>query len=403
MVIVYVASVQQVTNREEQFSKLLDVYEQRLIDLKSGGSIYALLNARDRLATALRPTDNLSRENITRALKLDSRLREALKQSTERSLLKMYRDFVKPPKIRWWWYEGDAVSPLWTVAAVLFLTITATLLTDFAHRLLSSNPDELGIASIAFQAMCTVAAGSTFTETGEKYFSRFLRRFGIPTFKEPKWRLGIILLLFIAVFCAWRFLPLGLARMYNNRAYYSTDPDKKDKYLNRAIALDPQYRPAHFSLGSLYEGSYQYDQATAEYQKAIAAGDPKGFNNLARLQLLNNKPLLALRITNDALSANGQTDQETQAALLKNKAWAEFALGFLPEAEADARRSVTICVNFAPSYCILAKTLQKENKVLEAQRAWTSFLSSLKLKCQDRDLPASEPDCILLAQRSSHE
>jgi tetratricopeptide (TPR) repeat protein len=158
-------------------------------------------------------------------------------------------------------------------------------------------------------------------------------------------------------------------------------------------------------LGSFYELSYQYDRATAEYQKAIAAGDTKAFNNLARVELLNNNPALALRIIDDAIASpfEENADKETQAALLKNKAWAENALGFLPEAEVDAKRSLAMCANFAPAYCVLGKTLQQEGRVHDAVQTWKSFLSSLNSKCQGQKLPSSEPDCILLAERATHE
>ena len=175
-------------------------------------------------------------------------------------------------------------------------------------------------------------------------------------------------LCFLAVvWPAWAWLPGMLAKHYNDRGFHQTNSDPSSAVQNyeRAVALDRGLSRAHFNLAELYESFCEYAKASAEYQSAIVSDRSyvKGYNNLARVLLLAGKPLTALRVVDDGLAIGiHQVDQETEAALRKNRAWAECELGFYEQAVRDAELSVRAAPSSAAAYCLLGKAYQKLGK-----------------------------------------
>ena len=171
----------------------------------------------------------------------------------------------------------------------------------------------------------------------------------------------------------------------------------------RAIALDPRLSRAHFNLGELLEASFQYGDAAAHYQKAIVADRQfvKGYNNLSRVLLLEDKATTALRVTDDALKL-GPSDPETLTALHKNRAWAEYDLGFYEQALADANLSLQSQPDATAGYCLQGKIYGKVGKRAEAKVAWENF--DRLMASPSGPQPMIEPDCIRLAEvsRESH-
>jgi tetratricopeptide (TPR) repeat protein len=162
----------------------------------------------------------------------------------------------------------------------------------------------------------------------------------------------------------------------------------------RAVALNPALEPAYVNLGEVLEDFYLYEEAATQYRQAIVADrkDAIPYNNLARVLLTQGKSLTALRIAEDGLAEN--PDSQTAATLLKNKAWAEYELGFYFQSIQDAKNLKT-----AAGDCILGKAYTKMGRKPEARAAWAMFRQ--ENKTAPGTASAVQPDCQLLAEDSA--
>lgn len=90
-------------------------------------------------------------------------------------------------------------------------------------------------------------------------------------------------------------LPPKAARelQRSQKAFQSRDWQGAASHLEKVLVIDPQYWPAHNTLGNLYVRLSQYDRAVSEFQKA-AQSEPRSalpLNNLgATLFLLKRYP-----------------------------------------------------------------------------------------------------------------
>jgi tetratricopeptide (TPR) repeat protein len=289
----------------------------------------------------------------------------------------------------------------WDVAAAVLLACGVTMLADFSRRMLGSDAGSLGIASIAVQALFTVAATSTFTKAGWRWIESVLPLRTTGPYSQSWWRLVLSAGLFAVVCPAWIWLPSRLALHYNDIGLMlleQNEPTKALENLERSTALDPHLSAAQFNLGELLEQSYQYDAAASHYRQALAANgeDVKSYNNLSRLLLLNGNPMTALQLTNQAL-AIGTADKQTLAALYENRGAAEFSLGFNTQAIADANSSEKSLGN-AAAYCLLGKIYTKAGKQADAKVAWNEFHTMMA--SPDRVKRLAAPDCNLRAEEA---
>jgi tetratricopeptide (TPR) repeat protein len=286
----------------------------------------------------------------------------------------------------------------WNVGAALLLACSVTMLTDFSRRMLSANPDSLGIVSVSVQALFTVAASSTFTKAGWQWVESLLSRLKIGMHSQARWRFALSAALFVIVFPVWVWLPARLAVHYNDvgEKLESTDPAAALEDLQRSTALDPGLAAAQYNLGELLEQSYQYDLAASHYQQAIMANDQdvKSYNNLAHVLLLDGKAMTALNITDRALKI-GTADPQALAALYENRGLAEFDLGFYAQAIADAQSSEK-SQEGAAAYCLLGKIYGKTAAAADARSAWDKF--SKVIDGSNAVSSMSAPDCMRLAE-----
>ena len=293
----------------------------------------------------------------------------------------------------------------WSVLTIFLVTCSVMMLTDFSHRLLGADPDSIGISAIAVQALFAIAATSTFTEMGRASLKALFSRWQIAEASQGKRQTQLALAATLVIFLIWILVPHTLAVLYNNRAYREThrenqstaDPGQALQNYLRAVSLNPKLAEAHFNLGELYEDFYQYDKAIEQYKQAIVAShnDARSYNNLARVLLLQNNATDALRVLNGALRPV-TADVEVHAALLKNRGWAEYLMGFNECAIADVKSSIQAQPS-AASYCMLGKIYSKLGKQADSQQAWAAFLK-LSTASQVQNQPSIEPDCYLLAQ-----
>ena len=388
----------------DKYESLLNELARKPKDAEKIGQELLLL--RDRLAALLQESGTFDPATVSRISALDKKLRSSGKLLDCQELEKL-RALVKPRKRNWWWYL-ESPSPVWTIAALFTLTVSIALLTDFTRRLLNSDPDEIGLLSIAVQALFTVGATSTFTTAGQEAMNHFLARFGAQARSRPAIKLGATLVLFAVVFWAWKFVPGLLAWHYNDVAFrqQSSDSDLARIYYSKAISLNPANVVAHFNLGALYEKAYEYDKAAAEYRRAIMI-DPKhvrAYSNLSRLLLLGNDPAGALQAADDALKLGINEGPEVTpvlyASLYRNRALAEYAIGLYQQAEADAKLGVKAMPDAADPYCVLAKVYSKQDRKAEARIAWQDFLARVNTTGLQ---PRLEPDCAHLAAEALSE
>jgi hypothetical protein len=372
--------------------------------------IYRLLQVRDRIAATIRdaglppPLDLANRICL-----LDKKIKGLSAQISldGRTTLEALRNVAQPPEQNWWWRPEPAPDLLWTIIPVTLLTLSVTMLTDFTRRILSADPDGWGIVSIAFQALCAVAATGSFTAAGRQWMERLLRLLGIRSRFRPRWKLGASSVLFVATILVLDAWPNHLAEYYNNRAYHYMNPNSNDLsaalgFFKRAVALDPEMTQVHFNMAVLYEQTYQYDKAIAEYQQAIVA-DPshvKAYASLSRLLILANQPLSALRTATDAAGLP-PADAVTMATLHKNLAWAEDQLGFYADAESDAKKALTSPDVAPAAYCVLGRIYTHWKKAPEARQAWKSFTAAIQVP--NIDPTVIEPDCKHLAEAASDD
>ncbi len=395
---------------------LVEQYESRLNGVaREPGDlpIYQGLVARDQIAAKSGdggpPPLALARRICALDAKLKDRLREL--STHECVILEELRTTLQPPEENWWWVEPKTLNPWWTIGAVLFLTFSVTLITDFTRRILSADPDAVGITSVAVQALLAVAATSTFTDGGKEWMERALARMGVRPQMQPRWKLASTVVLFALVFWAWLTMPGHLAWLYNNRGI-AADQNGSSGGLHDyelAVALSPDFAAAHFNLGEAYEQNYLYDKATAEYQQALVLNpyDISAYANLSRLLTISNNAFTGLRVADKGVAVATDVAKrnpkratpQTIASLKKDRAWAEFQLGFYEDAETDAKASVEVTNVAASGYCVLGKIYSQTGRTVEAQRAWKSFNAALQ--APGATPPVLEPDCTRLAEAGS--
>lgn len=407
--------------RVETLDELAVLYEQLLQTWKTGPredeSVRELLAVRDSIASLIRESKFVSKKTTNQICTSDTQLRTIIGQITLRGepSVEDLRDCLQPPAQNWWWYDMSRPSPLWIIAATLLLTISVSLVTDFVRKMLGSDPDELGIFAIAVQAVLTVAAGSTFTEAGRRWIESALSRMGVRAQVQQTWKFVASACLLSLILPLWWWLPPGLARHYNDRAYHEKDADPAAAIRNyeRAIKLDPKLQQAHFNLGELYEAQeYAYADASSEYQKAIITNplDLRPYANLARLLVQDGKYLPALRILDAAVSmipsdpSTKKGEYSTFAGLYRNRASAEYQLGFDAYAVADGRAGLQFVqsAKSGPIYCILGKIYTRMGKKNEADAAWRQ-IRELVTQSGGDVTSVADSDCIRLATVVMHE
>ncbi|MEO0826830.1 MAG: tetratricopeptide repeat protein [Cyanobacteria bacterium J06639_16] len=334
----------------------------------------------------------LSAEQLAKLGQLDDHFRHQLddlsQQADRRHLSKMLdqldkvRRVFNPPVDAWWWFSKvnvhwwDSLDWVWNALTLVFLTASFSLLTDTVTRFLTGGPGVVGGFAVITQASLALIGGGSLTKTGKQLVARALETLQLPKHYWQEIRcLGATVLLFI--FIGMRSsLPI-FARAYNNLGlldYRAGDFSSAEANYQRAIALYPNLPQAHYNLGLLYEDLQDYGQARSEYALATQGGQIEAYNNLARLQMLDENYLEALNLLQNPqvqhYTQDANTNSELRYTLLKNTAWALQGLGFHREAVNRLQQAIELDDQRAVAYCLLAQSLEAIESSQRALMAW---------------------------------
>jgi len=172
----------------------------------------------------------------------------------------------------------------------------------------------------------------------------------------------------------------SIARSYNNRGFQLQQRGKIKAAIEnyqRAIRLNPGYAEAHYNLADAYEKIPDYDKALEEYQRAINADFMfyQAYNNLSRLYILRRGDYgAALRLLDRAMNLKPQ-EPSVRYSLHKNYGWADLELRNYLTAEQHLRLSVELEPDRGAARCLLAKVLEAEGRIADANPEWESCLS----------------------------
>ena len=363
-------------------------------------AILAVLVTRDALQKELAKAE-VSTGNLLEVSKLDSKLREQIKQLPQKvtwqvrhyllTQLETMRAFTNPSSNSWWWFPNipvhswDKLDLAWETLTFIWLASIFSLFVDIASRFVSGGAG-LGIGgsfAVICQSILALAGGGTLTQTGQKTVESTLKKWGIPKhwWQETKFGAASLLLLF---FIGFRLCLPRIAIRYNNfgfQDYQNGQLDSAESKYKRAVELNPNYTEVHYNLGLLYEDLQNLKQAQTQYSLAVQSGFPPANNNLARLYILSDKVPVAVnlllkgiyQLENEPKFRQIEGKEQVQYSLLKNLGWARLKQERYAEAK-DALEAAIKIENIpkqASAYCLLAQAIEKLD---HSQKAWQQAL-----------------------------
>lgn len=334
--------------------------------------------------------------------------------------LKIWRENFNPPAKAWWWRFSPPESRfqrfdwLVTTIAVVFLIISAGLITDIAPRYLSGGPDIQGAFIVTAQTLIALlTTSSILTKTGQETGRRILTSLGIP--KEYWQEVGaVVALLILIVLIMFRLSLPQQAIAYNDNglANYCAGYLTSAQFdYTRALKLNPDYLEAHYNLGVLYEDLQNLKEAQTHYLTAVQGGLLAGYNKLAYLYLLNkNYPAaISLLLTGLDRIRKGKISDKLyhcqlkpdsleqpvpeeaplkllQYELLKNLGWARVEQERYEEAEPYLEEAINLFRDKAPAYCLRAQVRAGLKDTVNAKKDWKTCLSYASSYNADEDV-----------------
>ncbi len=349
----------------------------------------------------------------------DRQLRSLKEPISQLKELKDWRKNFTPPPESWWWFKPaqnwlQRFDWLWIALALLFLTLSAALITDIAPRFLSGGPDTRGALIVVIQSMVALlTTSSVLTKTGREAGQRILASINIS--KDWWQEIGamLALLLLTGLFLFHQYLP-KLAITYNDNGlieYCAGHLAGAQSNYKRALKLNPDYLGAHFNLGLLYEDLQDVKRAKTEYQIARQRGLVVAQNNLARIYILEKNYAPAIPLLLSGLQqlekaeikaelvrcqpAAGLTDQNIVAEaplellhydMLKNLGWARLGQERYNEANINLQTAIDLIDDRASAYCLRAQVLEGLNDPVGALKDWESCLQYASSFNSDEDV-----------------
>lgn len=145
----------------------------------------------------------------------------------------------------------------------------------------------------------------------------------------------------------------------------------------KALQLKPNNEVIFYNIASIYDDAQDFKEARFYYQKSINASQGEfvaAINNVARLDILDNKPQQAVKSISSALEK--VENNQTKASLYKNLGWAYYQLEQYPKAVVNLEQSIEIEANEASTQCLLAKAKNQLKLPYKSNLQLCLFLSS---------------------------
>lgn len=187
-------------------------------------------------------------------------------------------------------------------------------------------------------------------------------------------RFGLVGLMLLGGITVWSQSP-DISLHFNDRGVAATDAGNYEsaQWFYRLALLFNSNNPAtHFNQGDLYEISQQLGQARAAYQSAIQKGSVEAYNNLARLDILNEQYNSAISLLQMGLQ-KAETRRD-RYAMLKNLGWAQLELKQYGEADQNLRAAIALDPSQAAAHCLMAQVYEARAESSNAAGAWEQCL-----------------------------
>lgn len=184
---------------------------------------------------------------------------------------------------------------------------------------------------------------------------------------------GLPLLLALGVCCIWFGLS-WLANWYGTKSHLAGQLPQAELSYKIALKLNPWSGATSYNQGLVYEDLQNYQQAQAQYQKAMELGIVAAYNNQARLYLLAKKYDTAVALLQIGLPLAQDEDNRIKYSMLKNRGWGRLGQGRLAEAELDLTQAIEVKSDRSSAYCLLAQVLEQQDEKQKALKEWENCL-----------------------------
>ncbi len=359
--------------------------EQPKIEL-SPEQLLEILIARDTVETKLPERDQATAETIIKLLKLDETLNHQAKVVSKVGHWQDWRKTLSPPESAWWWFLDtfDEVHPwdrfdwIWNSLTMGCLISVVAAMMHLIPRFLVGGQTLLeSFGLLGPSGLVALAFSSLQGGLGKELLQKGLKKLGIPSHLESEVTFGISALLLGGALFTYHNLP-RIADHYHQEGqdYYEQGLLRKAEanYL-QAISLNPEKTEYNLSLGEVYESLNELDQATEQYRKAVADGQPGAFNHLGRVYLQKQEPVIAETLFRIGLKNTQDPTLEFQ--LHRNLGWSLFnqtkydqAIPVLETAIKYEQQTLEIEMGSGMAACLLAKTLELKKRPGKATPYW---------------------------------
>jgi Tfp pilus assembly protein PilF len=265
---------------------------------------------------------------------------------------------------------------------IALLTITLALAKDIATRFFTGAPGIWSsIGAIVPVVLALLATGGALTQVGQQLVDAYLtQRVPYPRY-WPLIKCLLALGLLLLFFWGHSFgLPWAATRYHavGTRQYLQEGKlTQAQANFERSLQLQPDFPAANHDLALTHEDLRNFDQAKAEYAKAIKGGYLESVNNLARLQILKDQDYESAAVLLLSALQDQRRDPhnlELEYGLRKNLGWAWLKQARWVEAQGELLRAIRLEDQLEgarpDAHCLLAQVLEAQNQQAAARAEW---------------------------------
>ncbi|AFY83825.1 serine/threonine-protein kinase [Oscillatoria acuminata] len=174
--------------------------------------------------------------------------------------------------------------------------------------------------------------------------------------------------------------------------YYNSSRLSKAKfYYSLSLILNSKYHKSHYNLGLVYDDFQDFGRARYHYKIAIDQGNFSAYNNLARIEIIEQNCSLAIPLLEQGKARDNRPSR--QYSFHKNLGWAQLCQwrqsaapnpSFLEKAEHHLAEAIAQDDSTASAHCLLAQVWESRGDSGAALPHWTN--------CRDRPFNHSSPE-----------